>query len=220
MSERGWREFLSADGVEDWVILHGGATAVFKVGSLTEAARLAKAVAEVPGLEPGVLITILSDRITVRLTRDLWQLEDKHIEMARAVSAVAASYGAAPDRSAAQEVQLAIAAHPDAVDVDFWRAVLGYDSMSDDNAIDPLGHGSTIWMQELGASKPLKHAMHIDVSVPREEAEKRLAAALAAGGTIVDDSEAPRWWTLADTAGNRVCIAGWPDGHGRDVSGD
>ena len=22
MSERGWREFLSADGIDDWVILH------------------------------------------------------------------------------------------------------------------------------------------------------------------------------------------------------
>ena len=28
MSEQGWREFLAADGVDDWVILHGGPTAV------------------------------------------------------------------------------------------------------------------------------------------------------------------------------------------------
>ena len=34
MSEQGWREFLAADGVDDWVVLHGGATAVFKVGSI------------------------------------------------------------------------------------------------------------------------------------------------------------------------------------------
>ncbi len=53
--------------------------------------------------------------------------------------------------------------------------------------------------------------MHVDVSVAREHAEKRLAAALAEGGRIVDDSEAPRWWTLADSAGNRVCLAAWPD---------
>jgi hypothetical protein len=25
MSERGWREFLAADGVDDWVVLHGRA---------------------------------------------------------------------------------------------------------------------------------------------------------------------------------------------------
>jgi 4a-hydroxytetrahydrobiopterin dehydratase len=54
--------------------------------------------------------------------------------------------------------------------------------------------------------------MHVDVSVAREQTEQRVAAALAAGGRIVDDSEAPRTWILADRAGNRVCIAAWPDG--------
>ena len=37
-------------------------------------------------------------------------------------------------------------------------------------------------------------------------------AALDAGGRIVDDSEAPEQWTLADGAGNRVCIAHGPTG--------
>lgn len=92
--------------------------------------------------------------------------------------------------------------------------MLGYVPVADDNAVDPLGHGSTVWMQELDPAKPLRHAMHVDVSVAREEAEPRLEAALAAGGRIVDDSEAPRWWTLADRAGNRGCVAAWPDGAG------
>ena len=48
MSEQGWREFLAAEGVDDWVVLHGGATAVFRVASLAEAARLAGAVARSP----------------------------------------------------------------------------------------------------------------------------------------------------------------------------
>jgi 4a-hydroxytetrahydrobiopterin dehydratase len=216
--EQGWREFLAADGVEDWVVLHGGATTVFRVGSLTEAARLAQTVAAVPGVPPGVLMTVASDHLSVRLTRDLWRLEPGHVEVARAVSAVARDFGARADLSAVQEVQLAIAALPDTVDVGFWRAVLGYRAMADDNAVDPLGHGSTVWMQELDTAKPLRHAMHVDVSVAREQAEQRLAAALAAGGRIVDDSEAPRWWTLADRAGNRVCIAAWPDGAGSDES--
>lgn len=42
MSEQGWREFLAAEGVDDWVVLHGGATAVFRVPSLSEAAQLAE----------------------------------------------------------------------------------------------------------------------------------------------------------------------------------
>ena len=213
MSKQGWQEFLAAEGLDDWVVLHGGAAALFRVRSVREAAQLAEAVAAVPGLEgSGALLTIAAAGLTVRLSRDLWQLEPQHVELARAVSAVAREQGAIADRPATQEVQIAIAAKPDAVDVGFWRAVLGYTAMADDNAVDPLGHGSTIWMQELDESKPLRHAMHIDVSVAREHIEARLAAAVAAGGRVVDDSEAPGHWTLADSAGNRVCICAWPDG--------
>ena len=213
MSEQGWREFLAADGVDDWVVLHGGATTVFRTGSRAETVALAGAVAQMSGIEgSGTLLTIADERLTVRLTRDLWQLERRHLELARAVSAVAREHEAIAERASVQEVQLAIAARPDALDVGFWRAVLGYAPMADDNAVDPLGHGSTVWMQELDEAKPLRHAMHVDVSVAREHLEARLAAALAAGGRIVDESDAPGHWTLADRAGNRVCIAGWPDG--------
>lgn len=213
MSEQGWRDFLAAENGGDWVVLHGGATAVFLVSSLGDAARLADAVAQVPGIEgAGVLITIADDQLTVRLTRGIEQLEPRHVELARAVSAVAQQHGAAADRSRVQEVQLAIAAQPQAADVGFWRAVLGYAELADDNGVDPLGHGSTVWMQDLDQAKPLRHAMHVDVSVAREHVEARLAAALAAGGSIVDESNAPAHWTLTDRAGNRVCICAWPDG--------
>jgi 4a-hydroxytetrahydrobiopterin dehydratase len=217
MSERGWIDFLRAEGVDDWVVLHGGATAVFRVSSLGEAVALAQAIAQVPGLEgSGVLMTVASDRLTVRLTRGVFRLEPRDVDLARAVSDVARSRGAVPDRGAVQEVAFAIAAKPDAVDVGFWRAVLGYSPLAEDNAIDPLGHGSTVWMQELDPDKQLRHAMHVDVSVAREFAEARVAAAVAAGGRIVDESEAPQNWILADRAGNKVCVAAWPDGAQRD----
>jgi len=212
MSELGWREFLSADGVDDWVILHGGPTAVFRVGSLEEAARLAAAVAEVPGLEPRTLLTAASDRLTVKLTREMWGTEARHLEVARAISDLARQRGASADRGAVQEVQLAVAAKPESIDLGFWRAVLGYAAMHDDNGIDPLGQGSTVWMQDLDPAKPLRHAMHVDVSVAREHAEARMRAAVAAGGRVVDESAAPGSWILADRAGNKVCIAAWPDG--------
>jgi 4a-hydroxytetrahydrobiopterin dehydratase len=213
MSEQGWRAFLAAQGGSDWVVLHGGAMAVFRVPSMVAAARLAEAVAQIPGLAgSGVLITIADSQITVRLTRGVFRLEERHVQLAQAVSAVAREHGAVADRTLAQGVQFAIAATPDAIDVDFWRAVLGYVELAEDNAIDPLGQGSTVWMQDLDPAKPLRHAMHVDVSVAREQAEHRLAAALAAGGRIVDESAAPAVWILADRAGNRVCIASWPDG--------
>jgi 4a-hydroxytetrahydrobiopterin dehydratase len=216
MSEQGWLAFLAAEGVDDWVVLHGGATAVFRVGSIGDAARLAAAVADVPGLGPsGTLLTLADDRLTVRLTRGVFRLEQRHVDLARAVSAAARAHGAVADRAATQEVQLSIAARPDEADVGFWRAVLGYAPLAEDNAADPLGHGSTVWVQELDPAKPLRHAMHVDVSVAREQAAARVAAALDAGGRVVDETEDPPSWVLADRAGNRVCVTGWPDGAGR-----
>lgn len=212
MSEQGWRDFVSADELDDWVVLHGGPTAVFRVGSLEEAARLAQDIATVPGLGPRTLLSLTPQSVTVKLTREMWAVESSTIELARAVSAVAREHGAVADRRAVQEVQLAVAAKPEAIDLPFWRAVLGYAPLHEDNCIDPLGQGSTVWMQDLDPAKPLRHAMHVDVSVAREQAEARLKAAVAAGGTIVDESGAPGAWILADRSGNKVCIAAWPDG--------
>ncbi len=218
MSEEGWRAFLAADGLDDWVVLHGGATAVFRVGSAAEAAALAVAITRLPGLDgSGAVLTIRDGQLTVRLTRDLWRLEERHRELASAVSAVARTAGAVADRGAVGEVQLAIAAKPDEIDLAFWRAVLGYEALADDNAVDPLGHGSTVWMQELDPAKPLRHAMHVDVSMAREKLGARLAAALAAGGRVILESTDSAHWVLADRAGNRVCITAWPDGATRDA---
>jgi 4a-hydroxytetrahydrobiopterin dehydratase len=50
-------------------------------------------------------------------------------------------------------------------------------------------------------------AIHVAVWVPVEQAEARVAAALAAGGRLVRDDFAPAWWTLADTAGNEADVA-------------
>lgn len=213
MSEQGRQAFLEAAGLGDWAVLHGGPTAVFRAESLAQASSLAAEISKVHGVDgPHTQLTIASNLLTVRLTREVWNIEVKHIEIARAISQVAKTNGAVAEPRRIQEVQVAIAAKPAAIDLEFWRAVLGYEPMLRDNAIDPLGNSSVIWMQELDEAKPLKHAMHLDVSVPRDHAEQRLADAIAAGGVVVDDSHAPAWWILADRSGNKVCIACWPDG--------
>ena len=213
MSAQGWLDFLKADGVEDWVVLHGGPTAVFHAGSASAAARLAAAVAELDGIDgTRAAMTISNGDLAVRLTRELWGIESGTAAVARAVSEAARAQGAAADRGAVQEIQVAIAAKPESIDIGFWRAVLGYSAMAPDNGIDPLGNGSTVWMQDIDPGKALRHAMHIDVSVAKEHAAARVEAAVAAGGRIVDDSNAPGSWILADKSGNKVCVASWPDG--------
>ena len=50
-------------------------------------------------------------------------------------------------------------------------------------------------------------SIHLAIGIPYEQAEQRIAVALAAGGRMVRDENAPAWWTLADPAGNEADIA-------------
>jgi hypothetical protein len=65
----------------------------------------------------------------------------------------------------------------------------------------------------MDAPRPQRNRIHLDVSVPHDEAQRRIQAALAAGGTITYDAEAPAFWVLADLEGNEACITTW---QGRD----
>ena len=65
--------------------------------------------------------------------------------------------------------------------------------------------------QPLHPPKPGRGRTHIDVSVPADQAEARVKAALDAGGRLADDSHAPMWWTLASPENHGVDIAAWPD---------
>lgn len=213
MSDQGRKAFLAAEGLDDWVVLHGGPTAVFQTQSLAAAAELAAQIAKLPELDgTPAQLSIVSQSLTVRLTREVSNTETKHIAIAQKISEISRSAGAIGNPAMVQEVQFAIAAKPDAIDVGFWRAVLGYLPMLDDAGIDPLGVSSNVWMQEIDEHKHLRHAMHLDVSVAKEHAQSRVDAAVKAGGVIVDSSNAPSYWILADRSGNKVCVVAWPDG--------
>jgi 4a-hydroxytetrahydrobiopterin dehydratase len=82
-----------------------------------------------------------------------------------------------------------------------------------DGLIDPLGQGPAVWFQRMDAPRPQRNRIHFDVSVPHDEAESRIGAALAAGGTMVNDAQAPAFRVLADAEGNEVCVTTW---QGRD----
>jgi 4a-hydroxytetrahydrobiopterin dehydratase len=85
--------------------------------------------------------------------------------------------------------------------------VLGYKAVGDEDAIDPRGRGPSIWFQQMNPARTERNRFHIDVFVGNDEAEARVAAALAAGGRLLDDAHAPDHWLLADAEGNEVDVA-------------
>jgi 4a-hydroxytetrahydrobiopterin dehydratase len=72
-----------------------------------------------------------------------------------------------------------------------------------------------VWFQQMDEPRTRCNRIHLDITVPHDEAEAWVQAALAAGGTLVSDSAARAFWILADHEGNHegneVCVCTWQD---------
>jgi 4a-hydroxytetrahydrobiopterin dehydratase len=209
------QQFHESEGVEDWRVVFAGACAHFQSGSFDKGTNLVAAIrdlAEAANHHPDV--DLRYSGVTVRLiSHDVQGLSRRDADLARKISAAAGELGITADPSAVQTVQLAIDALVCADVMPFWRAVLGYKELGDEDLVDPRGSGPSIWFQDMDAPRPQRNRIHVDVSVPHDQADDRVAAALAAGGRMVNDKHAPAWWTLADAEGNEVDVATW---RGRD----
>jgi 4a-hydroxytetrahydrobiopterin dehydratase len=211
----GWRYVLDA--------LH---TCV-RVRSLAHAADVAAHVVAACGRDTGerLWMDLRHDRLVLAVRSTGTMLTPAHIELARRISSVVRELGLTTDAEvrdgtprSVQALEIAI----DALDIasirPFWKTVLGYGDEIDpagpeDPLVDPLGQGPAIWFQQMNAPRPQRNRIHIDVSVPHDEAPRRIAAALAAGGKLVSDTSAPAFWVLADVEGNEACVSTW---QGRD----
>ncbi len=206
--------FHDADGVDDWRVLFLGAHAHFRGNSFAQAARFVAAIAEVAqavGHFPDV--DVRPEGVTVRTASgDYGALSERDVELARGISAEARKLGLEPDPSQVQVVGIAVA-QDEGVDVGpFWAAVLGYRHLGpNEDAVDRHRRNPYVSFQDLKPPRPGRGRTHIDVSVPADQAGARVAAALEAGGRLVDGSHAPDWWTLASPENHKVDIAAWPD---------
>ena len=210
------KQFQEAEGVEDWRVLGGdGATAYFRSGSFATSARLVQAIGELSGVDDHrPAIDVRHDGVTVRMitfTKDYAGMTQGHVELARGISAAARKLGLSADPSAVQTLTVIPGATVTAEVMPFWRAALAYEPRPDSPAedlVDPHDRGPAFWFEQMKEPRPDGGgAIHVVVWVPHERAQARIAAALAAGGRMVRDENAPSWWTLADVAGNEVDIA-------------
>jgi 4a-hydroxytetrahydrobiopterin dehydratase len=209
------KQFRESEGVEDWRVLGDGANAYFRTGSLAAGARFVQAISELPGivdLQPD--IDVRHDGVTVRMVAFIegyGGMLKGHVELARKISAAARTLGFSADPTAVQSLLVIPGATVRADVMPFWRAVLGYEPRRDSPAedlVDPRNRSVPFWFEQMEKPRPDGGgAIHLAVWVPYEQAEARIAAALAAGGRMVRDEFAPSWWTLADAAGNEADIA-------------
>ncbi len=207
------RQFHESDGVEDWRVVGEGACAYFRTGSFAAGARLVNAISELGGLDdhhPDV--DLRPEGVIVRLVTiapDYYGLSKRDLELARQISGVARPLRVSADPSVVQTVQVTIDALVIPEVKPFWRAVLGYHDRADspEDLIDPRGRGASFWFQKMDAPDGERNRIHIDVWVPPDQAQARIAAAIAAGGHLVTDEYAPAWWTLADPEGNLADVA-------------
>lgn len=208
-------EFHQSEGAEDWRVVGDGACVYYATGSFAAGARLVQAISEIPGIEdhpPDV--DLRDDGVTVRLltmSAEWYGMSRRDLELAAAISDVARRLGLSADSSRVQSVLIVPGASDIAAVMPFWQAMLGYDrrpDSPDEDLVDPRRRGPAFWFERMQEPRgDGLGAVHVAVWVPYEQAEKRISAALAAGGRMVRDEFAPMWWTLADAAGNEADIS-------------
>lgn len=151
-------------------------------------------------------------------SHDAGGITERDVEFGRAVTRLLDDRGLAPAYSKLTEIEVAI----DALDIPavlpFWRAVTGYGDDGPEALADRFKIGPPIWFQQLDAPRPQRNRVHLDVTVAHDEAPARLAAALAAGGRLVSDAQAPSFWILADAEGNEACLCTWQGRDERDAA--
>lgn len=209
------RDFMDAEGVENWRVISEGASAFYATRSLAESAELVAALARIDGIASHPpSIDIRHDGVTVRfITRSAegYGLKRHDLDLAREVERVANEHGLTADPSAIQSLLVIPGWTHRAEIMPFWQAILGYEpriDSPDEDLVDPHERDAGMWFEEMDAPRADgKGAIHIAVWVPREKAQERIDAAVAAGGRIVHDANAPSWVTLEDPAGNQVDVA-------------
>lgn len=204
-------EVLAA-GLTDWRQLLGTLNARFTTRDFASALDLVDAIgaaAEQVDHHPDIVLRWGS--VGVRLSsHDVGGLTDRDLRLAGTISALAAARGATPHPDQVVALELALDT-PDLAQVrPFWIALLGgAEGRQPDEVVDPRGVLPTLWFQGTEPHEVPQQRFHLDVHVPHDVAEERVAAALAAGGTLVSDEAAPSFWVLADQQGNRACVCTW-----------
>ncbi len=207
-------------GTADWQTVFS-AMACYRTTSPDQQRKLAgaaAALAEDAGfpllvdLRPGVVIL---DSGKDRWDADAHGLDLEFADLAAALQKATRELGATADPGLPRFVQLFLDAADVAAVRSFWLAALGYvpDRRAGLTDIhDPRWLNPVLVFQELDASdgerRRQRNRIHVELAVPSDLAQERLAAAVSAGGRVVDASDGR--WVVADPEHNELVIVAAP----------
>ena len=213
-------EFDNRHELPDWRFLLERIDASFVAGTFEEAAAFVAdvaAAAEEAEHHPDVDLRYPGRVHVALMTHAAGYVTGSDLELAARISDLASHWGLVPTPGSLMSVEVAI----DALDIDavrpFWLAVLDYVEQPAAGGgkvtvlVDPSRIGPSFWFQQMDGPRPQRNRLHIDVTVPHDVADDRVAAAIAAGGRLVTDRFARSFWVLADPEGNEACVCTWQD---------
>lgn len=206
------------DGVDDWQAVFS-AIACYRVTSAAQQRALATQAAQL-ATDAGfpLLVDLRPGLVVLDSGKDRWEAEAHglgldFVELARALQAAAHDLGAVADPCLPRFVQVFL----DAADVGavraFWAAALGYapdprEGVTD--LVDPRRLNPELVFQELDASdaarRRQRNRLHVELALPADAVQPRLATALASGGRLLDESAGRA--RVADPEGNELLLVG------------
>ena len=219
-------EKIAEADLTDWRKLAQGLHARYLVGDFGAAVRFVAAVGEAGdaiGHHPRVSIgngyvdlKLITDEAIYRDGEGTEHVVEwvtrQDVDLARRITEIAADHKADADPAAVSVIELGLDTADSATIAPVWAALLtgnaeaqGHGSPSDEIR-DATGRVPNLWFGDAGDQG--RQRFHVEVYVAPEVAEQRIAAAVAAGGTVVDDSDAPGLTVIADQDGNRgvLCV--------------
>lgn len=188
-------------GLTDWRWLLGSLHAHFSSGDFATGLAFVNRIgelAEQANHHPDVDLRYPVVRVTL-MSHDAGGVTSRDVDLARGISDVAAELGIAADPAQLVLMEIGLDTADESAIEPFWRAVIGLDDGSGAE-LTPL------WFQQTDPHDEPRQRFHLDIVVPPEEAQRRIDAALAAGGTLVSGDRAPAFTVLADADGNKACI--------------
>ncbi|MGR2753613.1 VOC family protein [Agromyces arachidis] len=219
-------EAIAAARLADWRKLAQGLHARYLVDDFATAARFVTAVGEAgdaighhPRASIGrghVDLESVSDDAIYRddsgTEHVVEWVTQQDLDLARRVSEIAAAHGLVADPGAVSEIELGLDTTRPGTIAPVWAALLTGDAESQgrgspsDEVRDATGRVPNLWFGDADADASPR--FHLEIYVAPETADRRIAAALAAGGTVVDDRDAPALTVIADQEGNRgtICV--------------